>query len=109
MASPAVQAPSLAGHGQTALGPRPIPWLSRLCVRACGVARSAPNRLSRVRPYPLPQVECGDICYGFILHIGHRMYIVHISTMHTSHDMPWHMLHKVKPQALMRLSVGNMR
>ena len=30
--SPTVQAPSLAGHGQTALGPRPIPRLSRPCV-----------------------------------------------------------------------------
>ena len=28
--SPAVQAPSLAGHGQTALGPRPIPRRSHL-------------------------------------------------------------------------------
>ena len=29
-----VQAPSLAGHGLTALGPRPIPWLSRPCVES---------------------------------------------------------------------------
>ena len=47
-------------HGLTALGPRGrLPRLSlRPCARACGVARCAPNRLSRVRTYPLPQLSC---------------------------------------------------